>query len=485
MTQTAHHSGASSGFKGPGCWAISAIAGIAAGLVLSRLAPGSYDGATPLVAPWLVAPFAVLLLAIAVMPFINAPFWHDHFPDVSFFLGAMVGAYYLAAFTLPGYKDGLPFGAYATAHALVEYYAFIALVGGLYIASGGVVVDVRGGMSPARNTLLLAAGAVLANVFGTTGASVLLVRPFIRENRGRIRPMHVVYFIFIVSNCGGCLTPIGDPPLFLGYIKGVKFQWTLVELWPAWLLVVGALLAMFYVYDRRVGPAPPAARAAATPPAETFGVSVRGAGGIIALCLMVGAVFIDPLLPRLTGLRPHYPVGPLVQIVVAIAAYFTTPRRYHQANGFSLFPIKEVGLLFVGIFLTMMPALAYLSKNAPGWGISSPTAYYFLTGSLSATLDNAPTYLSFLQMAFGDTPINSQTIHEFLLRPQAGQVLEGISLGAVFFGAMTYIGNGPNFMVKAVAESSGVQMPSFFGYLARAMLILLPVLVLAWALFVR
>ncbi len=469
-------------FEGPRCWALSTLAGALLGWLLTLAAPAVYAGDHPQVPVWLVAPFAALLLSIALMPFISVHFWHHHFPDVSFFLGAVVTTYYLIAF---GRVDasGHSYGGHTLLHTALEYYSFIALIGSLYVASGGIVIDTRGTATPMFNTVLLAAGAIICNIVGTTGASVLLIRPFIRSNAGRIRPLHVVFFIFIVSNCGGTLTPIGDPPLFLGYIKGVPFAWTLINLWKPWLLVVATLLGVFYLYDRRVGlPAPAAPRPAGD---GARGLRIRGAGACVALALIVGAVFLDPFLSRGLGMTLTVPVGPLVQILVAGIAFWVAPKAYHEANGFSLFPVKEVGLLFVGIFLTMMPALAYLSHHAPGWGISSPTAYFFLTGSLSAGLDNAPTYLSFLQMAFGDTPINRETIAEFLMRPDGPRTLEAISLGAVFFGAATYIGNGPNFMVRSIAEASGVKMPSFFGYIGWAGLILLPVLVLAWALFVR
>lgn len=470
-------------FEGPLCWAASTIAGALVGFLVAKLAPAVYEAGHPIVPLWLVAPFALLLLSIAVMPFISTHFWHHHFPDISFFLGALVAVYYMVAY---GAADatGHSYGLHTLGHTLIEYYSFIALIGSLYVASGGVVIDTRGRATPSWNTGLLAIGAVLANVIGTTGASVLLIRPFIRSNRGRIRPLHVVFFIFIISNCGGALTPIGDPPLFLGYLKGVPFAWTLVNLWKPWLLVVGILLAMFYVYDRRVGPG--------TPPeipddASTHhhGLRIRGATGVAALAVIVAAIFIDPLLSRRFGVSLAVPIGPVVQIAVAIAAYIIADKANHAANGFSLFPVKEVGLLFVGIFLTMMPALSYLSHHAPAWNITSPTAYYFLTGVLSAGLDNAPTYLSFLQVAFGDQAINPESVAMFLAMPQGPQILEAVSLGAVFFGAMSYIGNGPNFMVRSIAQASEVRMPSFFGYIGLACAILLPVLVVAWAVFIR
>ncbi|HLO41844.1 MAG TPA: sodium:proton antiporter [Phycisphaerales bacterium] len=470
-------------FEGPLCWAVTTAAGALAGLGLALIAPAVHADGHPVVPLWLATPFVLLLLSIALMPFISEKIWHHHFPDFSFFLGAVVLVYYIVAYGKPD-ASGHSFGWHAIHHVGLEYFSFIALIGGLYVASGGIVIDTRGTATPRVNTILLAAGAILANIVGTTGASVLLIRPFIRSNKGRITPLHVVFFIFIVSNCGGSLTPIGDPPLFLGYIKGVPFEWTLIYLWKPWLVVVGALLLLFFLYDTGIQKKLPKDVAAASTEGG-HGFSIRGAGGFIALGIIVACVFLDPFLSRQMQIHLPVPIGPFLQIAVAIAAFKLAPKAYHEANGFSLFPVKEVGLLFIGIFLTMMPALAYLAAHAPGWGITSPTAYYFLTGGLSAGLDNAPTYLSFLQIAFGETPINPQTIAEFIRTPEGILKLEAISLGAVFFGAMTYIGNGPNFMVRAIANSSNVTMPSFFGYIGWAAVILLPVLVLNWFIFIR
>jgi Na+/H+ antiporter NhaD/arsenite permease-like protein len=464
-------------FQGPKAWVVSAMIGGAIGFGLSRLVPGEYaDGATqPVVPLWLVAPFAVLLLSIAVMPFLAGKWWHRHYPDVSLFLGATVTAYFLGAFGVPGFKGSGSYGAYTMLHAGIEYYAFIALVGGLYLASGGIVFEVKGRGRPLVNTLLLGAGAVLANFVGTTGASVLLIRPFMRMNAGRLTPMHVVFFIFIVSNCGGSLTPIGDPPLYLGYLKGVPFFWTVEHLWRDWLVVVGLLLAAFFVFDSRI-------KTAASGPDEPFSVKVRGAAGVVGMTLLIAGVFIDPLLK--TTPAAGYPVGATFQILVALITYKVSSPTNLAANGFTLDPIKEVGLLFAGIFATMAPALAYLATHGSSFGLTTPTAFFFGTGTLSAVLDNAPTYLNFLQIAIGEE-ITPAVIKAYLSTANGVLNLHAISTAAVFFGAMTYIGNGPNFMVKAIAESAGVRMPSFFGYLGRAVAVLLPILVLHWVLFIR
>lgn len=442
-------------------------------------------GPSPTIPIWLCLPFAALLLSIAVMPFINERVWHNHFPDFAFFFGAIITAYYLFGYDQPGYAGALSYGQYKMLHAGLEYYAFIALIGGLFVASGGILIDVKGKGGPIMNTALLAFGAVAANIVGTTGASVLLIRPFMRLNEGRLKPIHVVLFIFIVSNCGGCLTPIGDPPLYLGYLKGVPFEWTLIHLWPMWAACVGMLLAIFFVIDMKIGPRRNEQGEVVLDNGVRTSIKISGMSGIICLTLIIAGVFIDPMIKKLGGVEHPPPVGPTFQILVAIAAYLTANKANQKANDFTFFPVKEVGLLFIGIFATMTPALGFLSANSSSLGLDSPSAFYFGTGVLSGVLDNAPTYLNFLQVAFGEQELNADNIHAFIAEPSGSSLLMAISLGAVFFGAMTYIGNGPNFMVKAIAESSGVNMPSFFGYHVRAIVLLVPVLVVIWVLFIR
>lgn len=440
-------------------------------------------GPAPSIPLWLVIPFALLLLSIAVMPFVNERFWHAHYPDFAFILGGIIIAYYFLAFGQPGYTHGLSYGHYNMMHTGLEYYSFIALIGGLFVASGGVLVDVRGRGGPVVNTALLGVGAIFANVMGTTGASVLLIQPFLRINQGRLRPIHVVMFIFIISNCGGSLTPIGDPPLYLGYLKGVPFEWTLLHLWPMWASCIGMLLAIFFVIDTIIAKKHPFQMEEGAE-VEPTSVRLRGLTGMIALALIIAGVFIDPMLKKFAGIE-GYPIGPSFQIAVAITAYFVANKDIHKANAFNFGPVKEVGLLFIGIFATMAPALGFLSAHGSSLGLDSPTAFYFGTGALSSVLDNAPTYLNFLQVSFGEQPINPETVQAYLSTDIGFHSLAAISLGAVFFGAMTYIGNGPNFMVRAIAEASGLKMPSFFGYILRSVTILLPVLVVVWAIFIR
>lgn len=481
--------------------ALSALAAQSAPAAPANTGSHSADPAIPI---GLCIPFGLLLLSIALMPFINRTFWHHHYPDFALLLGGMMLTYYLAAF---GH-----YGSHAMLHAGIEYYSFIALVGGLYVVSGGILIEARERGRPLTNTLLLGFGCILANLVGTTGASVLLIRPFLRMNQGRLRPLHVVFFIFIVSNCAGSLTPIGDPPLYLGYLKGVPFFWTATHLWPMWLLTCGTLLAMFFIYDSRIARAPdpdPKHPRVFDPQHRT--PLVAGWSAVCFLLLIVAGVFIDPLLKKFKGFD-GLPIGATFQLLMAIAAFVTTRPSIRHSNQFTFEPVKEVGFLFVGIFITMVPALGFLRANASGLGLESPTQFYFATGILSAFLDNAPTYLSFLQVAFGvlHLPLDAGGIAQFIansydiLHPAHapspatlvhfnGQVLlEAISLGAVFFGALTYIGNGPNFIVKSIVDAAharghglGVRMPSFFGYIAWAVALLLPVLLLNWIVFIR
>jgi Na+/H+ antiporter NhaD/arsenite permease-like protein len=461
--------------QGPLASALSAVMGLLAGAGLVRVVVPVIDpNGNPVVTLTMVIPFVTLLALIALMPLLAKDLWHRHFPGFSLGLGGLVAGYYIFGFGGPGLSVGLE----KVLHALLDFYSFIALVGGLYVVSGTILIDLKGRATPLRNTLLLAAGAILANFVGTTGASVLLIRPFMRLNEGRVRPIHVVLFIFIVSNCGGCVLPIGDPPLYLGFLKGVPFLWTLFHLWPDWLATVLPLLAVFYVIDLRLN----RRQHHASDPPPTL--TIRGKRGIVCLVLMVIGVLIDPLLERLAGIS-GVPIGATLQLAVACVAYNIAPRPILDANEFSFFPVKEVGLLFAGIFLTMIPALGYMSAHGARLGLDSPTSYYFSTGVLSAFLDNAPTYLNFLQVAVAPGELSSATIHPYLATPDGLLFVRAISTGAVFFGAMTYIGNGPNFMVHAIVESAGIKMPSFFAYIGWAVVILLPILAFHWAILIR
>jgi Na+/H+ antiporter NhaD/arsenite permease-like protein len=409
--------------------------------------------------PWLILPFAVLLGGIALGPLLAPRWWLRHHSMVALGLGGV---------TLAGYFFGLRAGPriLATAH---EYASFIALIGSLFVVSGGIHVRVKGRATPGRNVLFLLTGALLANVLGTTGAAMLLIRPWIRMNQHRVTAHHIVFFIFIVANVGGCLTPIGDPPLFLGYLQGVPFWWVAKNCWPMWSLGVGLLLAMFYVVDKiNFARRPKPIRETETAH-ETWQFS--GLSNLFFLAVILGAVFVETLFVR-----------EALMVAAAFGSYFTTQKSVHAANHFNFHPLQEVAVLFAGIFATMMPALDWLGLHAKEilGATPSPAIFYWGAGGLSAVLDNAPTYLGFLSALSAVTGIADAS--EML--GAHGLKVIAISIGAVFFGAATYIGNGPNFMVKAIADEQKIPMPTFLEFLSKyTLFFLLPVLLVAWLVF--
>jgi Na+/H+ antiporter NhaD/arsenite permease-like protein len=429
--------------------------------------------ATAGIPPWLLGPFGLLLLLIATMP-LAAPglkhWWEKSYPLVAVGLAGIVVTYYLAV---------VPAGGLLLVHTLGEYVSFICLIGSLFVVAGGIHIKVKGEATPTANVVFLLIGAIAANVIGTTGASMVFIRPWIRMNKIRISPYHVVFFIFIVSNVGGALTPIGDPPLFLGYLRGVPFFWLIDHVIVQWIVTVAAILAVFYVFDvRSFKHMPRRLQADISSHAETW--RFDGMVNVLFLLVIIGAVFVPD----------RYFLRETVMVAAAVASWFLTPKVAHEENAFSFGPIKEVAWLFVGIFMTMLPALGYLEQHGPEFGFTRPLHYYFASGALSSVLDNAPTYVNFLQLAQATAearnPVAFATVHgdaigtvRMLLVQQPLYVI-GVSLGAVFFGAMTYIGNGPNFMVKSIAHDAGVHCPTFVGYIVRYSLpILLPILILS------
>ena len=420
---------------------------------------------------WSVTPFVLMLLGIALIPLQWPHFWEQNRNKaiLSVVLGLPVALYVgLHDMTL-------------LSHTTLEYVSFIALLGALFIISGGVVLrgDLRA--TPAINTGFLAIGALLANVIGTTGASMLLIRPMLQTNapeRKHIR--HIpVFFIFIVSNCAGVLTPLGDPPLFLGYLRGVPFFWTM-RLFPQWLFVVTILLALFYVVDRRAA-ARETPQDIARDAREIVPLEIRGRRNFLYLLGVVAAVLFSPALPE--GIvRETARLGTLLAMTVLSLA--TTPREFRSENGFSFGPIAEVAVLFAGIFATMIPALEILRTRGAEFGVSQPWHFFWLSGGLSSFLDNAPTYLTFASLAQGLGP-GSDTAVYLTGGPVSATLLAAISCGSVFMGANSYIGNGPNFMVKAIAEEQGIPMPSFVGYMAWSGAILLPIFTVVTFVFFR
>jgi len=464
----------------------------------------------------MIVPFGVLLAAIALAPLIFADWWHKHYPKVACSLGAITLAYYLIG--LDGHER--------VWRGAVEYASFIALIGSLFVVSGGIHINVQGEATPLVNVTFLFIGAVVANLFGTTGASMLLIRPWLLMNKYRITAHHVVFFIFIVSNVGGCLTPIGDPPLFLGYLHGIPFWWVAEHCWRIWAVGLGVLLAMFYAVDQgNYLRAPKRIREKLAEPHDVW--RFEGLSNLVFLAMILGAVFIH---------NPPF-LREIVMLAAAIGSYFTTRESVHKANHFNFHPIQEVAILFAGIFATMMPALDWLKVNAATMGDPTPAFFYWASGTLSSVLDNAPTYLSFLNAIFGafvDPDVVNQVQHlvqtqgadlaaitgphaeqiqntfaalqkyhtaDLLNKTVTGDEIEicfllgnlaynkyilAVSVGAVFFGANTYIGNGPNFMVKAIADQQNVHTPTFLGFVFKyTLLAMLPMLVIVWWMFFR
>jgi len=433
---------------------------------------------------WTVAPFAGLLLSIAVLPLAAPHFWESDRNKalVSALFGVPVAAYLVAAHGA--------FGVHELVEKAKEFASFIALLGSLFVVTGGIYV--RGSLAgtPLVNTGVIALGGVLASLIGTTGASVLLVRPLLRANAARVAKAHiVVFFIFVVSNCGGLLTPLGDPPLFLGFLKGVPFEWTF-RLWREWIVVNGILLVVFNVWDQRVLAREEAERPGSQLEAvmEHEPLRVEGAHNVAFLLGIVGVIYAAGRGLGNAGASWPFGVQEGLMAAIACAAYASTAASLRRANGFSFGPIVEVAVLFAGIFATMAPALLLLNAHAESLGVREPWQFFWATGSLSSLLDNAPTYLTFAAAASGlaEVPLEGRYLATYLATgPEAARTLEAISCGAVFMGANTYIGNGPNFMVKAIAEQAGVRMPSFFGYLLYSGGVLIPVFVVVTLLFYR
>jgi Na+/H+ antiporter NhaD/arsenite permease-like protein len=403
---------------------------------------------------------------IALGPLLFEHWWLKHYPKIAFGLAAITVAYYFF---------GLPHEAlHAVRHTALDYVGFIALIGSLFVVSGGIHINVKGEATPHVNVLFLFIGAIVANLLGTTGASMLLIRPWLRMNKYRVTAHHVVFFILIVSNVGGCLTPIGDPPLFLGYLKGVPFWWVVEHCWPMWTVGVAFLLAAFFLVDRHnYMRAPARVRAELAEPHDQW--RFEGLANLGFLALILFAVFLkEPSFLR-EGLM----------LLAAVGSWFTTKKQIHEANHFNFHPVREVAVLFIGIFATMMPALDYLKFHAQVLPATAPV-FFWSAGLLSSVLDNAPTYLGFLSAGAGPAMDDPVRLASLLNEQPFARLLVAISVGSVFFGANTYIGNGPNFMVKSIADHQKVHTPGFLGYILRfALPFMLPMLVLIWWLFFR
>lgn len=391
---------------------------------------------------WMAAPFALLLAAIAAGPHWFGQWWDRHYTKLIAGFSAIVMAYYLFVLRAPSRVLEMAW----------EYVSFMVIIASLFVVSGGIHITVKGKATPVANVIFLLIGALAANLLGTTGASMLLIRPWLRVNRGRLAAYHVIFFIFLVSNVGGCLTPLG-PPLFLGYLMGVPFWWTTLHCLPMWCLGVGLLLVMFYFVDyKNCGKTGDAASH------EEW--RFEGMSNLLFLAVILGAALISH--------PPFLREG--LMLAAAAGSYYSTPRKVHEANQFDFRPMKEVAILFIGIFATMIPALDWLQFNSGKWQGASPAVFYFSSGGLSSVLDNAPTYLCFFKVIGGHLDTR----------------LLAISVGSVFFGACTYIGNGPNFMIKAIADQEKVRMPTFLGYVINYTIpFMLPALLAVWLVFFR
>jgi Na+/H+ antiporter NhaD/arsenite permease-like protein len=420
---------------------------------------------------WSVGPFILMLLSIAVVPLIVPNWWDKNLNKLLLSV----------AMSVPVLAVMLPAGSHLLVESLVDYASFLVLLGALFVISGGIFIKGEFAGTPLVNTAFLAIGAVLANLIGTTGASMLLIRPYLRANHKRQRQAHlVVFFIFAVSNIGGLLTPLGDPPLFLGFLRGVPFQWTL-NLFPIWATALGAVLLVFNVYDQyvfnREDVETPGALVEDVQPGKRL--HIDGKRNFLYLMGVMAAAIFSGYFGWPRGIQES------LMLLMALLSWFTTPKAVHQANHFHFHPIAEVAVVFLGIFVTMIPALEILRSHATSFGIDAPWQYFWLSGTLSSFLDNAPTYLTFTAMASGLVGSSAESLAGLLQSEQGVALLRAVSAGAVFMGANSYIGNGPNFMVKSIAEHHHVKMPSFGGYMVYSGIILLPIFVVVTLIFFR
>jgi Na+/H+ antiporter NhaD/arsenite permease-like protein len=402
---------------------------------------------------WSVVFFIALLLSIAIFPLINAEWWGKRYGYVSLALA-------IPAVILVVFQDW-----HLLFDVLKDYISFIILLGSLFVISGGIVIKIGSRGTPKLNCLFLLVGAVFASVIGTTGASMVLVRPLIRANKWRKHVLHIfIFFIFMVSNIGGLLTPLGDPPLFLGFLKGVPFFWTL-KLIPFWLFAVAILLVLFFVIDSHLMKKESEEdylKALDHMPERRF--EIKGKVNLLLFFMVIGSFFIPPVFRE------------AVMLTAAGLSIYFTHVTLREENAFTYYPIIEVAILFAGIFVTMVPVLKLLEANGSRLGVAEPWQFFWLSGSLSNFLDNAPTYMVFFTTAHSLAAAKGIVSNLIMGVPEI--YLRAISVGTVFMGANSYIGNGPNFMVKAICEENEIDMPSFFGYMAWSVGILVPLFIL-------
>ncbi len=443
---------------------------------------------------WTVIPFAGILLSIALFPLLAPHFWHHHFPKISLLWAVLFAAPFLWVYQGEA--------VYEILHIyFLDYIPFIILLWGLFTISGGILIKGTLKGSPVVNLILILIGTALASWIGTTGAAMVMIRPLIRANQERKHKVHlIVFFIFLVANIGGSLTPLGDPPLFLGFLHGVSFFWTM-SLFPEMVFASVLILILFFIIDTYYY------RKEDIQPAEDLiekePIRIEGAFNFLFLLGVIAGVLFSGLaqLGEINVFGIHIAIQSVIRdlwiIGMGLLSLKLTRFEIREGNGFNWFPILEVAYLFAGIFMTIIPALAILKAGEHGAlaglikAVEEPTHYFWVTGSLSSFLDNAPTYLTFFNSALGKLGLTEMQIREAFMAgtvneqfPEFIRLLTAISLGAVFMGANTYIGNAPNFMVKSIAEESGIPMPSFFGYIIKYSLpILIPIFVLVMLVF--
>lgn len=433
----------------------------------------------------LLLPFITMIFLLSAGPLFFANWWAKNAKIVPLVLALLVGGYYL----YQGKSEDL-------VETLAEYLSFISIIGALYVVAGGICIHPYRNGTAGVNVVFLLIGALITNIIGTTGASVLLLKPFIRLNRYKIKAYHIIFFIFIISNAGGLITPLGDPPLFMGYLKGIPFFWFTEKLFLPWLFVIGILSTVFYIFDR-INDKGIESEIINNPKNQM--TLIIGKRNFIGLGIILASLFLDPRkfdwIPTLQYGHHHLSfVRELIQIVTAYVFYKISNRGAMEMNDFSLEPIEEVAFAFCGIFVTMMPALEAMRQLAASPEVAaaiSPSFTFWGTGVMSAILDNAPSFINSLTVAMAKYGLDIgeyDDVLKFVAMENAGQIahyLVAISFASVIFGAFTYVGNGPNFLVKAMAEKEGIKMPGFVQYIyLYALPILLPIIVACWAIFI-
>ncbi len=468
----------------PGHGPVQTVAPLGPGGPASKTAEDAQEVLGKQLSAWSVIPFVLILLSMAIIPLVHGTWWdQNRNKAVVSFLCALPTLSYLLWIG--------PLGQEVLVDVLHDYYGFIVLLLALFTASGGIYLEGDLKATPLMNTLFLGIGALLASFIGTTGASVLLVRPLINTNKHRQNKIHTfIFLIFLVSNIGGALLPVGDPPLFLGYLYGVPFSWTLFAMWPMWLTTVGILLGIYYLWDSW----------AYSHETDRHRITDRSRPRLHGLVnfLLIGGVLLSVILLR----RYDLPDGAKLDlawmqqpmlILMAFLSFATDYRSKERArkagshqhmtprdrNTFTFAPMVEVAVLFLGIFITMTPAICLLKAYGPETGITQPWQFYWMSGGLSSFLDNAPTYATYFALGQGVTKgllASDPNLPVVLTNtgPIAVKILLAISLGSVFMGANSYIGNAPNLMVRAICEEAKIKMPSFFGYMMYSIGILIP-----------